>query len=79
MPMALAEQYRNLYPFLGVVDREGTEPSEFSQPPSCPFGFSQLSPTLGLWPSDPEAFAGRRLRENSWARPERGGLSSCSR
>lgn len=72
MPMARAEQYRNLYPFLGVGDRRGTELSETSHSLPHPLGFGQLSSTRGLWPSDPEAFAGRGLREIA----DRGGLSS---
>lgn len=40
----------------------GTEPSGTSHPPFRPLGFSQLSPTLGFWPPNPEAFAGKGLR-----------------
>lgn len=62
MPMARAEQYRNLYPFLEV----GAQSRQRAVvPPSPhPLGFGQLSPTPGLWTSNPEAFAGRGLREN---------------
>lgn len=46
MPMARAEQYRNLYPFLGVGQRGSTEPSRDQPSPSRLLGFGQLSPTL---------------------------------
>ena len=46
MPMARAEQYRNLYPFLGA----GTGAAQSLQRPATPpclCGFGQFSPTLG--------------------------------
>lgn len=58
MPMALAEQYRNLYPFLGVVDREGTEPSEFSQPPPVPFWLQPAQPNTGALAFRPRGLCG---------------------
>ena len=55
---------QELVPISGVGDRRGTESSETSHSLPHPLGFGQLSSTPGLWPSDPEAFAGRRLRKN---------------
>lgn len=52
MPMARAEQYRNLYPFLGVGERSCTEPSETSHSPSPPY-----SPWLPPAQPNPRALA----------------------
>lgn len=56
MPMARAEQYRNLYPFLGVGDSQSETTSTFLLLLCC-----KPSSARGLWPSNPEGFAGRDL------------------
>lgn len=60
--MARAEQYRNLYPFLGAGDRGGIKPSETSQLPFHLPGFGHLNPDLGFWPSNLKALVGRGLQ-----------------
>lgn len=67
MPMARAEQYRNLYPFLGVAQSHQGPAAPSPPHTSHSLGFSQLSPTLGFWPPNPEALQGGDIEQRGQA------------